>query len=134
MKNRAKGPDTLQGESQNSILMPAMVLSAIALACVLLILVQDQGAQETAVVTSFGETILELDLNKTEDLTHEVDIEGKINTIHITEGKAAVVFANCPDQICVNQGYNNEKSIICLPHQLIIRFHSQEDSYDAFSG
>lgn len=44
------------------------------------------------------------------------------NTLVIENGTARVVEADCPDQICVNQGavrYEGE-SIVCLPHKLVI--------------
>lgn len=53
-----------------------------------------------------------------------IEIQGKlgINTLEIKEGKAKMVDADCPDQICVNHlaiSHSNDL-IICLPNEIIV--------------
>ena len=45
------------------------------------------------------------------------------NVIEITEGGVRMKEADCPDQICVHQGYINEKGgmITCLPNRVVIQ-------------
>lgn len=44
------------------------------------------------------------------------------NRLEIGEGKAKMVWADCPDQICVNQKAISKEgeSIICLPNKIVV--------------
>lgn len=48
---------------------------------------------------------------------------GDTNVCEIQGGQAHMLSANCPDQICVHQGYINEKGgiITCLPNRVVIQ-------------
>ncbi|RZS93016.1 NusG domain II-containing protein [Cuneatibacter caecimuris] len=48
---------------------------------------------------------------------------GGTNTLVIEGGIARIEEADCPDRLCVRQGgiSKNGQSIICLPHQLVVR-------------
>lgn len=61
---------------------------------------------------------------------------GGYNKIRVEKGKIAVVEADCPDKICVNQGYieNSTVPIVCLPHKLSITVTGKENSIDAVAG
>lgn len=64
---------------------------------------------------------IEIGMNGTE--------EGK-NVIQIHNGKADMIEADCPDQLCVNQkeiGKTGE-IIVCLPHKLVVEVEGKEDS------
>lgn len=61
---------------------------------------------------------------------------GDTNVCEIKDGKAHMLHANCPDQICVHQGYIDEKGgmITCLPNRVVIQAISgEEDTLDAVS-
>ena len=67
-----------------------------------------------------GELLMELPLDQ--DIEMELGSGEHTNTLVIERGKARVIGASCPDQICVRQGairYEGE-SIVCLPNKLII--------------
>ena len=53
-----------------------------------------------------------------------IDIPGKIGTcrLKIHEGRADMVYADCPNQICVDHAEINEKgeTIVCLPNRVIV--------------
>lgn len=61
--------------------------------------------------------------------------EGGSNTIEISPGGVAVTQANCPDQICVQQGRitNSLLPITCLPHRLVIELKQENASADALT-
>ena len=48
---------------------------------------------------------------------------GDTNVCEIRDGKAHMLSASCPDQICVHQGYINEKGgmITCLPNRVVMQ-------------
>ena len=58
-----------------------------------------------------------------------VDIEGK-NVLVISDGKADMTEADCPDQICVHQHAisKNGESIICLPNKVVVSVSSSQES------
>ena len=64
------------------------------------------------------------------------DGHGGYNIIRAGNGKIAVIEANCPDKICVNQGYidNSAVPIVCLPHKLSVTIINGENNVDAVAG
>ena len=66
-----------------------------------------------------------------------VDSETGYNIIEAENGRIRVSEANCPDGICVRQGWSGGSAvpIVCLPNRLIIRFeNSNAPEVDAVSG
>ncbi len=53
--------------------------------------------------------------------------EGK-NRLEIKDGRVRVTDADCPDKLCVNQGWISMKgqSVICLPHKLTVKITGEE--------
>lgn len=56
--------------------------------------------------------------------------EGDVNTLVISEGKAFVRDANCPDGICVGHRPISKtgETIVCLPHKLVIKIIAPADA------
>ena len=56
--------------------------------------------------------------------------EGGYNVVEVERGRIRVAEANCPDQICVRQGWlsNSAAPIACLPHKLVIRLEGGEEA------
>ena len=63
------------------------------------------------------------------------------NEIRVDQAGAAVILADCPDQICVHMGLITRPGeiIVCMPHKLVLALRNatpgkaQEDSIDAVS-
>lgn len=53
-----------------------------------------------------------------------------INTIVIEDGKAKMLEAECPDQLCVKQKeiFYDKESIICLPNKVVVTVTSDMQS------
>ena len=52
------------------------------------------------------------------------------NTIAIKNGKAKMIEADCPDQLCIKQKevcYDKE-SVICLPNKVVVTVTSEEEN------
>ncbi|WP_338106549.1 NusG domain II-containing protein [Mordavella massiliensis] len=67
----------------------------------------------------------------------EISINDGTNILRIRNGKAKMIEADCPDQLCVNQKAvsGNGESIICLPNRVIVEIQSrQESGYDAVTN
>ena len=89
-------------------------------------------------ITLDGELIQEIDLEQvgasfTFTVTGE---EGLTNTILVEQGRIRVEEADCPDQICVNQGFISDGTvpIVCLPNHLVIEIVGGGEAFDAATG
>ena len=103
---------------RNDILLAAVLLLLGGALALFLWLTRQTGG--IVIVQIDGERVMELPLD--EDRSLVLGGGAHTNTLVIEGGKARVVEASCPDQICVRQGavqYAGE-SIVCLPHKLVI--------------
>lgn len=96
-----------------------------------------RGSGDTIRITVDGELLGTYSLDK--DQTIPI---GDTNVCEIKDGKAHMLEANCPDQLCVLQGEIDGRGgmIICLPNRVIIEGESGGDGdasdsqVDAVSG
>ncbi len=115
---------------KKNILIGFLVLVvAISAAAILL-----GGGDEPATVriTVGGTIVNEIPLSGN-SLPKTVTINGKDggeNTVVVEEGRVSISCADCPDQICVNQGWITDGTlpIVCLPHQVIVEIVGGESS------
>ena len=115
-----------------------ILLSGILIICVLIIFALNQPQAEWAFIYQDGvllEDINPVNLSVPVSFTVEY-ISGK-NQITVEQGRIRVSEANCPDGLCVRQGWINNTAIpiVCLPHRLIIRLdvdHTRD--IDAITG
>ena len=86
----------------------------------------------TVVITSEGRTLYTIDLDRAEDDTIVIESSRGSNTVVIKDGGIYVEEADCPDGICVKHGplEKNGTPIVCLPHQLVIRFAEDASEVD----
>ena len=70
-----------------------------------------------------------------EDIRERIEsADGGYNILVISDGKASIEKANCPDKICVNHRaiHYSGDSVVCLPHKLTVTVvGGQEDEIDA---
>ena len=67
----------------------------------------------------------------------EVSINGGTSILQIKNGKASMISADCPDQLCVHQKAvsMNHENIICLPNKVVVEVESSEESeFDAVTN
>ena len=88
-------------------------------------------------ITRDGVLLEEIDLNRVDTpctLTFE-DGSGT-NTVQVEKGRIRVSEADCPDQICVHQGWISDGvvPIVCLPHRLMIEIVGAGGDLDAGAG
>lgn len=60
----------------------------------------------------------------------EIKINNGSNILQIRNGKAKMIEADCPDQLCVHQKAISAsgESIICLPNRVIVQVESKVNS------
>ncbi len=84
-----------------------------------------RASGRTAEVVQDGKILYAIDLDRvTQPYTLTVEWpEGGSNTIRVKPGDIRVEAADCPDKICVDQGWLEGRAspIVCLPHRLVIR-------------
>lgn len=81
--------------------------------------------------TGFVKVTVDGELYGTYSLEKNQEIEiNDTNHLLIQNGQADVIWADCPDKICVNQKVisANKESIICLPNQVVVEIVGGEDS------
>ena len=83
----------------------------------------DQLFPAQATITSAGKVVRTIDLDPAGG-KQILQVSGRLGaaTVEVVEGKIRMLAANCPNQICVKQGWIQEPgaTIVCLPGEIII--------------
>ncbi len=84
------------------------------------------GAVASVVVTIGGQEVLRKPL-AVEDAYEIRQEDGSVNVIAVEDGAVYMKEANCRDGLCIAQGKmrNGAKTIVCLPHQLVVRLDGE---------
>ena len=117
---------------KNDILLIAALLALAGAVFGLLRLTRARGGE--AVVTVDGQTVAVLPLAADTALTVGED-RGFRNTVEVAGGRVRVTDADCPDRLCVRQGWISYagESIVCLPHKLVVAVRGGEGGPDAIA-
>ncbi len=100
-----------------SFIIAFILIFCISIVCILSSLTHRKNVAEIYLDGNLIETI---DLVKVEN-PYEISLPH--NTILVEHGDISVIFSDCPDKLCVNQGKisNSTLPIVCLPNKLIIQ-------------
>lgn len=60
----------------------------------------------------------------------DFELNGGTNVLRIEDGKAFLIYADCPDHLCINEGKIDQsfETITCLPNMLTITVYSSDNS------
>lgn len=123
---------------RTAVLAGALALTVLACAGFLLWQSGHARAAVTASIYQYGTLVEEVRLDRvTEPYTIPLDGEnGAENLVEVAPGRVRMRSANCPDQVCVNQGWISDAAvpIVCLPHQVVIEISGGESHADAAAG
>jgi hypothetical protein len=115
---------------KNDILLIAALLLVALIVWGVLRLTRERGGE--AIVTVDGDLAATIPLSV--DATLPIGTgRGFLNVVEVSGGRVRVVEADCPDKLCVRQGwvqYDGE-SIVCLPHKLIVTVRGTAGDLDA---
>ncbi len=103
------------------ILLVAVLLAASLLASALVL--RNRGGTVAEIVQD-GRTLRTIDLREVDEgYTFTVTGPAGTNTVEVDHGRIRVAHAQCPDQVCVRQGWISTGAfpIVCLPNALVIR-------------
>lgn len=124
--------------SKTTKVILALLVLAAAASTAAIFLGKGKTDRPVARITLSGELIQEIDLEEV-TVPYSFTVEGKgglTNTILVEHGRIRVSQADCPDQICVDQGFISDGTvpIVCLPNQLIIQIVGGGEALDAATG
>ena len=116
----------------------ALLAAAAVLATVALVIPPKQEEDPVARITLDGKLIQEIKLNQVgASFSFTVTgASGLTNTILVEKGRIRVEAADCPDQVCVGQGFISDGTvpIVCLPNHLVIEIVGGGEAFDAATG
>ncbi len=123
--------------SKNAKIILILLLAAAVLSAGVIFMQKKRPASPVARITLDGELLEEIRLDQVEKAySFVVEDEFGSNTILVEPGRIRVSQADCPDQVCVNQGFISDGTvpIVCLPHKLIIEIVGGGSDLDAAAG
>lgn len=114
-----------------------LLLGAAAVSAAFLLLRGRGEDNPVARITRDGVLLEEIDLTTVDQpytLTFE-DESGR-NVVTVEQGRIRVSEADCPDRVCVNQGWISDGTvpIVCLPHRLMIEIKGGGGELDGGAG
>lgn len=113
-----------------AVLAVSAVLSAVVL--------HGRVGDATALIYQDGTCVRTIDLDRVDEpYSFTVEWDGGCNVVEVERGRIRVSEADCPDQVCVHQGWisNSVVPVACLPHKLVIRLvSSSEPAVDGATG
>lgn len=113
------------------------LLAAVAASAAWLLLRDGDTDAPTARILRDGVLLEEIDLNQVEEsYTLTFEDERGTNTVLVEPGRIRIAEADCPDQVCVNQGFISDGTvpIVCLPHRLLVEIVGAEGDLDGGAG
>lgn len=113
------------------------LLAAAAASAAWLLLRDGDTDAPTARILRDGVLLEEIDLNQVEEsYTLTFEDERGTNTVLVEPGRICILEADCPDQVCVNQGFISDGTvpIVCLPHRLLVEIVGAEGDLDGGAG
>lgn len=114
-----------------------LLLGTAAVSAAFLLLRGRGEDRPVARITRDGVLLEEIDLTTVDQpytLTFE-DESGR-NVVTVEQGRIRVSEADCPDRVCVNQGWISDGTvpIVCLPHRLMIEIKGGGGELDGGAG
>lgn len=104
------------------------------LSCFVVILFSQAGTNKNiARIYQDGNLVEEIDLSKVKQ-NKEISLAG--NIIAVESGRICMKEANCPDKLCVRQGWisNSVVPIVCLPNKVVIELSNKAADADIISN
>ena len=118
-------------------LIAGLLAAAVAGSAVFILLQRGRAPAPVAWISRDGVLLEEIDLDKVDvPRSFVLEDESGSNTVAVEKGRIRVSKANCPDQICANQGWISDGAvpIICLPHKLMIEIVGGGGELDGGAG
>ncbi|MCD7708891.1 MAG: NusG domain II-containing protein [Clostridiales bacterium] len=112
------------------------ILAAVCVVIFLIFMLQKSDGSGWVVVTVDGEEYGRYRLSEEQEI-EITDADGNVtNWLEISDGKANMTAADCPDKLCVKQGTISRtgENIVCLPNRVVVSVErGKEDGLDAIA-
>ena len=118
-------------------LIAGLLAAAVAGSAVFILLQRGRAPAPVARISRDGVLLEEIDLSRVDEpysLTLE-DESGR-NVLSVERGRVCVSEADCPDQVCVKQGWvsSGAAPIVCLPHKLVVELAGTGEDLEGGAG
>lgn len=114
-----------------------LLLGAVAASAAWLLFRDGGTPSPTARISRDGVLLQEINLDQV-DAPWSIVLEDESgrNTVTVEKGRICISAADCPDQICVKQGWisGGTAPIVCLPHKLMIEIVNGGGALDGAAG
>ena len=111
---------TSKSIGKKKIVADAILVCALLLVSLSAFLIMNATRRDGAYarVTVDGEEVMRCPLSE----DGEYSLNGGTNLLVIEDGQARVVYASCPDGLCINQGEisMSGERIVCLPNRVMV--------------
>lgn len=115
-----------------AFLIAAVLILLSAASLIFILLPKDQENEYTADIYQNGNLIASISLDEVrEPYRFTVTGDGDCsNEIEIRPGSIGIISANCPDKLCVLQGFISDSRlpITCLPNRVVILLRPNKDN------
>ena len=114
-----------------------LLLAAVAASAAWLLLRDGDTDAPTARILRDGVLLEVIDLDRVaEPYSFTLEDGSGANTVQVERGRIRISAADCPDQVCVKQGWisGGAVPIICLPHRLTIEIVDGGGDLDGAAG
>lgn len=73
--------------------------------------------------------------SKNDSYKYKLDTDGGLNIIEVKGDKVRMIEADCPDKLCVHQGYISKvgEVLVCIPNKVVVEIKS-DDSEKELDG
>ena len=107
---------------KKDFILIGIILAVTLISFLVINLLKTDGAY--VVVCVDGKQVAKYDLS----VDGEYELNGGSNILRIEEGKAYLIYANCPDHLCMNQGKIDQsgETITCLPNRLTVTVYGAD--------
>lgn len=129
-----------QAIRRRALLVGALILLLLLLSIAALLWSKQKASRSThptAYIYSNGTFIRSIDLSAVQE-TYTFTISssnGGKNTIEVRPDSIGILSADCPDKLCVHQGFLSAPlfPLVCLPNQLVIEIRDEASMPDAIA-
>ncbi len=115
----------------------ALLLLVVGVSFAAILMTRKDTPSPVARITQAGQLLREIRLDEVEE-PYSFVVEGETgsNTILVEPGRIRISGADCPDQVCVHQGFISDGTvpIVCLPHKVMIEITGGGGELDGVAG
>ncbi len=118
--------------SSKDKIITALLIAASAASILALVLPRGKNTDYTAQVYQNGSLVMSIPLDEVREV-QRFTLEGEngcVNEIEVRPGCIAIISADCPDKICVSQGFikDSRLPITCLPNRVVILLRPADET------